>query len=228
VQTGSRPVVAPDTSLSEGIWMSDSSSSYQLPVWAPRLSKVQIERLYQSCGRGLLDEELVDDVGFSLYSRCISMLQVREAMCGSPPCQSCGASAQLDQEPVPFARCANCGWTCPWAQYQKTYQLKGLFAGGLEPFVRNFVAKFPATHSHRERLVLIDALIHRFHWESEGVADGRPGATSLIQGKMKDIMAFLDRLDYGDDVPPEIARTREEWRRKWRENAWSSGKGQGS
>ncbi len=207
--------------------MSDNSN-YQLPVWAPRLRKFQIEQLYKSCGQGLLDEELIDDVGFSLYSRCISMLQVREAMCGNPPCPSCGAPAQLDEEPAPFARCANCGWTCPWALYQKTYQLKGLFAGGLEPFIKDFVSKFPATHSHSERMVLIDDLIHRFHWESEGVTDGRPGATSLIQGKMKDIMAFLDRLDYGDDIPPEIARTREEWRKKWRENAWSSGKGQGS
>lgn len=64
--------------------------------------------------------------------------------------------------------------------------------------------------------------------DSDGVTDGRPGATSLIQGKMKDIMAFLDRLSYGEAIPPEIARTREEWRRKWRENDWSSSKGQGS
>jgi hypothetical protein len=44
---------------------------------------------------------------------------------------------------------------------------------------------------------------------------------------MKDVMAFLDRLEYGDAIPPEIASTREEWRRKWQGNAWSSGKGQG-
>jgi hypothetical protein len=202
--------------------------TYQLPVWAPRLSKVQIQRLYQSCGRDLLDEELVDDVGFSLYSRCISMLKVSEAIRGKPPCPVCETTAQLDQESIPFVRCANCGWMCPWDQYQKTYQRKGLSAGGLEPFVKDFVHRFPATHSHRERMLLIDRLIHRFHWESDDVDDGRPGATSLIEGKMKDVMAFLDRLSYGDDIPPDIERTREEWRRKWRENAWSRGKGQGS
>ena len=207
--------------------MSDNSN-YQLPVWAPRLRKVQIERLYQRCGQGLLDEELIDDVGFSLYSRCKSMLQVREAMLGNPPCPSCGGTAHRDKEPDPFVRCPNCGWLCPWALYKKTYQRKGLFAGGMTPFIEEFVRQFPATHSHRERMVLIDTLIHRFHWESDGVTDGRPGATSLIQGKMKDIMAFLDRLSYGDDIPPEIAQAREAWRRKWRENAWSSGKGQGS
>jgi len=77
------------------------------------------------------------------------------------------------------------------------------------------------------RRVLIDTLIHRFHWESDGQAAGRPGATSLIEGRLKDIMPFLDGLSYGDDTPPEIARTREEWRKKWRANPWSSGRGQG-
>jgi hypothetical protein len=205
--------------------MSDIST-YQLPVWAPRLRKSQIEQLYQSASRGMLDEELVDEVGFSLHARCVSMLQVSEAIRGTPPCPNCGAMAQLDEGQMLFVQCAQCGWLCPWEQYQKTYQNKSLNAGGMEPFVRDFVQKFPTTHSHRERMVLIDTLIHRFHWESAGVEDGRPGATNLIQGKMKDVMAFLDHLNYGDDIPPEIERTREAWRRKWRENAWSSSKGQ--
>lgn len=175
---------------------------------------------------GLLDEELVNEVGFALYSRCISMLQVYEAICGDPPCPRCGATARVDEEPVPFARCASCGWVCPWDLYKKTYQHKGLFAGGLLPFVRDFARDFPVTQSHYERMVLIDNLIHRFHWESTGVTDGRPGATSLIQGNMKEVVAFLDHLSYGDAIPPEIAQTREEWRRKWEENAWSRGKGQ--
>ena len=168
------------------------NSSYQLPVWAPRLRKSQIEKLYQSCGRGLLDEELIDDVGFSLYSRCLSMLQVREAMLGRPPCPSCDAAARLDSGPTRFVRCENCGWSCPWPLYQKTYKHKGLFAGGLAPFVEDYVEKFPATDSYRERMVLIDTLIHRFHWESDGASGGRPGATNLIQGRMKNIMALAN------------------------------------
>ena len=230
VQTGSRPVGSPDTFrllATETKEMSDDRDC-QLPVWAHRLRKSQIERLYKSCGKGRLDEELIDDVGFSLYARCTSMLQVSEAIRGRPPCPNCGATAQLHEGPTAFAKCRDCGWTCPWALYKKTYQRKGLFAGGMESFVRDFVQKFAAARAHRERLVLIDTLIHRFHWESGDHAAGRPGASSLIEGKMKDIMAFLDRLSYGDDIPPEVAHTREEWRRKWRGNPWSSGRGQGS
>lgn len=136
--------------------------------------------------------------------------------------------AHVDSEPPRFARCAACGWLCSWDLYQKSYQRKGLFAGGLEPFVKDFVHKFLATPSYRARMVLIDQLLHRFHGESDGNPNGRSGATSLIEGTMKNIVAFLDRLTYGDDIPPELDHTREEWRRKWRDNTWSTGKGQGS
>ena len=201
-------------------------SPYHLPVWAPRLSKLQIQCLYQNCARDLLDEDLVNDVGFSLYSRCISMLKVTNAIRGNPPCPLCETTAQVDWEPSPIARCANCDWQCPWDLYQKTYQRKWLYAGGLEPFVQEYVRLFPITPTARERMLMSDRLIHRFHWESDGNPDGRPGATSLIEGTMSDVMAFLDRLTYGERVPADIERTRDEWRQKWRANAWSQGKGQ--
>ena len=199
---------------------------YHLPVWAPRVSKVRIQRLYQSCAQDLLDEDLVNDVGYSLYSRCISMLKVTEAVRGNPSCPVCESTAHIDWNPHPLAQCANCGWLCPWDQYQKTYQRKWLFAGGLEPFVQEYVRMFPSTHTAYERMVLIDRLIHRFHWESDVSVGGRPGATSLIEGTMQDVMAFLDRLSYNETIPPGIAQTREEWRRKWQANTWSKGKGQ--
>lgn len=200
--------------------MSDTST-YQLPVWSPRVKKSQIERLYQSCGRGLLDEDLVDEVGFALYLRCVSMLKVSAAIRGNPLCPNCDHTAQVSTEPNPFANCSNCGWKCPWDQYQKTYQRKLLFAGGLEPFVKDYVQKFPEMRAHPERMVLIDTLIHRFHWETDGNDDGKPGATGLIEGKLHDVVAFLDRLSYGDNIPPEIERTREAWRKRWRESHWS-------
>ena len=96
----------------------------------------------------------------------------------------------------------------------------------MESFVKDFVQKFSAARSHGEKLVLIDWMSHRFHWETATSAGGRPGACSLIEGKMKDIVPFLDRLSYGQNIPPEVDQTREEWRRKWTSSPWSRGKGQ--
>ena len=203
-------------------------STYQLPVWAYRLKKSEIERLYKSCSNGIINEELIDEVGFGLLARCTSMLQVAEAIRGRPVCPQCDSSAEVRDMygPNATAICNNCGWTCPWKAYQKTYQRKGLFAGGMETFIRDFVEQFSSPRSHQEKLVLIDTLIHRFHWESATGSGGRPGACSLIEGKMKDIMPFLDRLTYGDDVPTDIQQTRKEWRKKWSQNPWSKDMGQ--
>ena len=206
----------------------NSESQYILPVWACRLRKSEIERLYRSASQGLFDEELIDEVGFGLLTRCTSMLQIAEAMRGRPVCPQCGAIAEVRDRygPGAVARCGHCGWECPWKAYQKTYQRKGLFAGGMESFIQDFVRKFSAARSHRDKFVLIDTLIHRFHWESAPGTGGRPGACSLIEGKMKDIMPFLDRLTYGEGIPADVMQRREQWRARWSRNPWSKGMGQ--
>ena len=168
-------------------------STYILPKWEYRLSKNQIERLYKSVGDGFLDEELINDVGFSLLARCKSILKVCDSVKGRPHCPRCDTQIQVQWEKDEILRCPECHWTCPWKAYQKTYKYKGLFVGGLEPYVREFVNKCETTHSLSEQLILIDTLIHRFHWEQTSTS-GRPAVCSLIEGKMRDTMAFLDRL----------------------------------
>jgi len=44
--------------------------------WAPPVSKEKIRRLYESDASGLRDDELLDDVGITLYLRCKSILTV--------------------------------------------------------------------------------------------------------------------------------------------------------
>lgn len=198
-------------------------TEYILPVWAPRLRKSQVEKLYVSCAEGFIDEELIDEVGFSLYARCESILEVGEAIMGRPKCPSCGTSIEWNWQPIEILDCPNCEWACPLSVYQKTYRRKNMNPGGMKPYLEEFVRKFRNTRSHRDRLVLIDTLIHRYHWNSSG---GRPGACGLIQGRMKDVVSFLDKLSYGEKMPPEIRRTREEWRKRWASNPWSQGRGQ--
>lgn len=202
-----------------------TSDAYKLPTWAPRISKAIIQRLYRSTETGVFDEHIIDEVGYALYARCESMLEVTEILrTGRPRCPECRAvlprrNWQSGEELL----CPECGWRCPAKAYDKTYARKNLGTGGLDKEIREFMRRFESAHSHGDKLVLIDTLIHRFHWASE---QGRPLATALIEGKMKDIMPFLDRLSYGESIPPEVEKTREEWRRKWEKNLWSKGRGQ--
>ena len=190
---------------------------YTLPAWAPRLRKLQIARLYESCGRGVIDEDLVDDVGFSLLARAESILSATEASRGQVPCPKCKAVVERTSWKSELLKCQHCDWQCPWDEYKKTIKYKHLNAGGMRPFLEDYVRQFPKAKSHSDRLILIDTLIHRYHWENS-TGGGRPGACCLIEGKMKDIMPFLDNLSYGDTVPREVEVTREVWRAKWQSN----------
>jgi hypothetical protein len=55
--------------------------------WAPKVRQEQIWRLYQNDARGLIDEELIDEVGWALYSRCQSILWVTDR--NRVPCPRC-------------------------------------------------------------------------------------------------------------------------------------------
>ena len=204
----------------------DAEPPYRLPRWAPRVSKTKIERMYRDSAHGLLDDCLVDEVGYALYARCESMLEVTEITRSSrPKCPVCATIlSRRTFVPDEIHRCLSCGWECPARAYNKTYSRKNLGTGGLDDRIRGFLHGFRAARSAGEKLVLIDTLIHLFHWSS---SQGRPLATALIEGRMKTTVAFLDRLSYGDSVPDEARRTRAEWRRIWSGNGWGHGRGQG-
>ena len=38
--------------------------------WCKKVSRGDLLRLYQSEAKGMVDEELLDDVGFTFYTRC--------------------------------------------------------------------------------------------------------------------------------------------------------------
>ena len=47
--------------------------------WARRVPKSKIRRLYESDASGLLDEDLLEEVGSLLLQRCKSILNVADA-----------------------------------------------------------------------------------------------------------------------------------------------------
>ena len=49
----------------------------------------KIRRLYESDAQGMLDQDLLDDVGYSIHVRCRDILEVSEARRGHVKCRSC-------------------------------------------------------------------------------------------------------------------------------------------
>jgi hypothetical protein len=52
--------------------------------WARRGSRHKVRRLYESDAQGLLDTDLLDEVGYGMYARCRDMFQVWQSQNRSP------------------------------------------------------------------------------------------------------------------------------------------------
>jgi len=185
------------------------------PRWAPRVPRWKIARLYENDALGIVDEALIEDVAYSLLERCQSMVAVEEAHRGRAMCPMCEAIAEHKWDKTEKLRCGGCGWTGQWETYWKSYKDKHLTAGGLGPYCRGFIRKFPRLRTATARLLAINELIHRFHWEGAKEIPGRAGAICLIGGKSaQEVNVFLQALNDGDASHPEIREVRSRWRDK--------------
>jgi len=173
----------------------------------------KIRRLYENDAMGIYDEELIDDVGYGLLARCQSFIAANQARRGEAPCPSCSRTVPHARGKEEVLRC-ECGWEIAWGEYFKTIQHKQLSGG--EPVLdlfREFVRFFPSARTPREKVLLIDQLIHGFHWALKEGTRTRPVAINLIEGKLRQVIAFLDDLNYSEKSTPGLRQNVAEWSR---------------
>ncbi len=190
--------------------------------WASRVHPNKLRRLYELDAQGILDEELLDNVGYALYSRCQSILHVSSAMLGNVHCPRCDTIIKRQSmDPVSVLHCTTCGWETTWGAYYNTYRTQELGAGGALDMFQAFVARWEHVRTARDKMLLIDQLIHRWHWETQRQRPkfglGRPTGVNLIEGNRKQVLAFLDTLTYGAGSTPGTEATKTVWRRHWQE-----------
>src|SRR5512138_2866947 len=102
--------------------------------WAPRVPAWKIRRLYESDAQGLLDEELLEDVGSALADRGHSFLIGNKAMLGTITCLHCGAEIRRVDADKEREYVCECGWRMTWGDYQLRYrkqQLTGVSVAGV-------------------------------------------------------------------------------------------------
>jgi hypothetical protein len=183
----------------------------QLPTWSPRLPQALIRRLYELDAQGIYDDDLLDEVGWALVHRCQSFITAVEASRGRAACPRCAAIIAHNAQPDEILRCT-CGWELPWKEYFRTFQRKQL--SGADPvleFFGEFIRGFPGAQTPSQKMLLIDRLIHGFHYNLKyGVT--RTTGINLIEGSYHDVVAFLDRLTYGEASTPGTSDTLDTWR----------------
>jgi ribosomal protein L37AE/L43A len=182
------------------------------PAWAPRLKQSLIRRLYEADAQGIHDDELLDEVGWGLRARCESFITAVEAARGRVKCPECGQVVLHQPGADEILRCSGCGWEMAWRAYFKTFQHKQLSgAEAVLALFGEFVAQFPAARTPQEKMLLIDRLIHGFHYNLQ-FGFTRAAGVNLIEGNYHEVVDFLDRLTYGEGSTPGTRAARAEWR----------------
>jgi uncharacterized CHY-type Zn-finger protein len=197
--------------------------------WSPRVPKQKIRRLYERTCQGIWDDALIDDVGMTLYERCRDILTIhrihRERLVACPRCDGeLPGEAPLIPLPhgidVPIV-CPACGWAMTWRDYHRTFQRQQLNPGGAVEEFERFVRDYARAREARDKMLAIDRVIHAFHYSLRTEPDRptRPAGVNLIDGRLADVVPFLDDLS-GLDLPDPLRATHREWRESLQATYW--------
>lgn len=177
-------------------------------TWATRLRKNDIYRLYQSEASGLIDERLLDEVGIGLYSHCETIKQVTERLC--PRCSEVIQGAFDSDNPDRQIACLQCQWVSKWKYYHLSYKNDRIHGGRAYRFFLAYLHEYPLRKTAKDKMLTIDRLMHYLHEDLDGDASVTPAAMNLVEGKRKDIRAFIESLAYSDNMPEQNRRLRNE------------------
>ena len=193
--------------------------------WPRRVRPDLIRRLYALDARGIIDGDLIDEVGYAFLARCEAIRTVTrahlrgEATC--PRCRSLVSRRSQDwhdwrkDEPLGCA----CGWNTTWGDYQLTYRRKQLVGGNAYPAFLAFAERWPVCRSPRDKMLAIDRLLHACHVDARQ-RWARPAACNVLEGRMSDLIPFLDELAYGPQSTPGIVDQRREWEERPQLQHW--------
>jgi hypothetical protein len=179
--------------------------------WAPKVRPDKVWRLYQADARGIVDEALIDDVGVTLLLRCRSILM---ATAGEAECPHCGRTipfAGMHTLPDVPVLCPGCGWETTYRRFHASWRHRELYGGNAVAAFRRFVEHYPHAAAPRQRMLLIDRLIHAFHVTLKGSVN-RAAVVNLIEGSTAQVLDLLERLAYGDGSTPGLGDTKAAWR----------------
>ncbi|MCL2197664.1 MAG: hypothetical protein FWB80_01960 [Defluviitaleaceae bacterium] len=165
--------------------------------WSPKISRQLLKRLYVSDVKGFKDEELANEVGFTLYARC---LQGREEGkikdSGKLKCHNCREVIQAVGKGL-LLECA-CGYQYLYRDYRRSFRTNNMPFGAAQEIFSAFVDSWERAKGYAEKMRLIDNLIHEFHINLNSGVKGRFVGVNLIEGTKKQIADLILELAYGD------------------------------
>jgi hypothetical protein len=200
--------------------------------WSPRLGREKIRRLYLLDAQGIVDEELIDEVGATLAGRCRDILTIRQARYGRkvlcPICDRRGEATLIHRQGDLMEQicCPRCGWQVCWRDYLKTVKRRQLNAGGAVSVFEEYLVRFKKASTPQEKMFAIDQLIHEFHFSFQELPDQptRPVGVNFIRGNLSEVIEFLNELTYSrQSGKPDQLNVKDAWEynlRKFEQIDW--------
>ena len=176
--------------------------------WSPKVSRRDLVRLYAGEAQGVLDEELLEEIGYTFYARCRQAQDVRAHMDrGEIVCHHCGAilSAGASAPAGSFRLIGNrdalmmcaCGQSYTYRAYRASCNTASMPGGRATPIFEQYMQKWQGCHTAQEKMMLVDWLVHEFHVTLMTGAQGRSVCMNLIDGTLKQISELITTLAYG-------------------------------
>ena len=185
--------------------------------WASRVSQSKVWQLYQTDARGIVDQDLIDQVGIALYARAQSILLVTN---GDVRCPRCKSIVHIGWEqtgaPDEAILCPKdvCTWQTTYRDWRQSLHRQHLIGRNANLALEAFVEQYPRARRPQNKMLLIDQLVHAFHQKLKERDPLKSVASNLIEGKGPKVVALLDRLAYGDSSTPGLRETRDAWRER--------------
>lgn len=159
-------------------------------IWCPKVSRNDLMRLYTKEAQGMLDEELLEEIGLTMYVRCKVSKEIYNLMeQGKIKCMECGSILSGSGELV-----CGCGRKYTCHAYRKAYRENNMPRGAASAIFDQFTADWENAAAPQEKMRLIDNLIHEFHVSEISGMKGRPVGVNLIQGTKPQIVKLICEL----------------------------------
>ena len=165
--------------------------------WAPALAPDKLRRLYKSSAIGMLDSDLLDEVGCLLYVRCRQGVEefalIRD---GKLKCHRCGAILPKENG---LMHCA-CGQQYTFHAYDTSFKEHHMPGGNATHIFSEFVEKWPRACTDAEKMNLVDWMVHQCHISMSSGLALRSVLKNLIDASPQTAKKLILELAYEERI----------------------------
>lgn len=168
-------------------------SKFNKCKWVEKVSRNKLIKLYLDESKGLLNEDLLDDIGYTFYTRCKQAIDTREHLeKGEIICHHCGAVHKAASYTALIA--CPCGYYYTYREYRRSCNANNVPGGRAAEIFKAFADNWFMCKSESEKMLLIDQLVHECHVSAMTGVKGRSVCMNLVEGTLSQIRDMLEKL----------------------------------